>query len=846
MNERAASDEQAALHRVAALVAAGAGAADLFSAVAEEVARVVGVSTTMLARFEPEGVITVLASVDEATFAPGSRWPLDGTSVALAIRDSGAPARIDDYDGLGGTIAAGVRECGIRATAGVAITVDGAPWGLVRVGARGDEPLPADTAERLRDFTELVAIAIANAEARDRVRRLAEQQAALRRVATLAGSVTIEVLCRTVVDEIVEVLEVETASVEQAAPPGWLSVVASRNDPSFAAGTSWPLTGSSGSARVIRTGRPARVDDYTELHGEIAARARSAGLASSLSIPVLVDGVVWGVVGVGMTARQRLALDTEVRLRDFAALLATAISNERARERIGRLADEQAALRRVATRVAEGAAPEELFSAVAEEVAGILDVTSVRIFRQPSEGAAIVVASVGDAAGETSLDAPILVEDRVWGRIAVGGFRDGPPAGAGERLEAFTELVAAAIAKAQANEELRRLAREQAALGRVATLVARAAPLTEISAAVRGEQARLPELSDEALAALVATAVANAEAHNDLRALVEEQAALRRVATLVAAGASTGDLFGGVAVEVARVLGVPAALLERQLPDGSVRTLARSDDGAWPAGGAGISTPIMVDGERWGAIRVSARDRALPDDTEVRLRAFTELVGTAVSNAAARAELLASRTRIVAAGDDARRRTERDLHDGTQQRLIALGLDLQRIRATLDGEPARVLEGVERDLGSVLEDVRELSRGLHPPMLARRGLLASLRALARRSPLPVQLEVDLPERPPAAVETALYHVVVEALANAARHARASQVSVTVAMDEGPGASLHARITDDGVGGARIVGGAGLAGIADRIDALGGRLELESPPDAGTRISILLPLVPARH
>jgi signal transduction histidine kinase len=198
----------------------------------------------------------------------------------------------------------------------------------------------------------------------------------------------------------------------------------------------------------------------------------------------------------------------------------------------------------------------------------------------------------------------------------------------------------------------------------------------------------------------------------------------------------------------------------------------------------------------------------------------------------------------VAAGDDARRRTERDLHDGTQQRLIALGLDLQRIRATVDGEPARVLEDAERDLGSVLEDVRELSRGLHSPMLARRGLSASLRALARRAPFPVLLEVDLPDRPSPAIEAALYHVVAEVLTNTARHARATEASVTVSA--AGRVSLHAAISDDGVGGARLVAGAGLAGLFDRIDALGGRLELDSPHGGGTRISILLPIVPATY
>ena len=314
-------DEQAALRRVATLVAVGAGPGELFAGLAEEVVRVLGVPTIMLARFEPEGVITVLASVNEPAFEAGSRWPLDGPSVPLAVRERVGPARIEDYTGLTGAIAAGDRDSGVIATAGVPVMVDGEVWGVIRVGARDNESLPQDTEERLHDFTELLAIAIDNAESRDRVRRLAEQQAALRRVATLvANGASIEVLCQRVVDEIAKVLDVETVAVDRAEPAGWLVVVASHNDPTWAPGTRWPLDGTSGSANVIRTGRPVRVDDYTALRraGAIAERARTVGLASSLNVPILVDAAVWGVIGVAMTARQRLALDTEVRLRDFA------------------------------------------------------------------------------------------------------------------------------------------------------------------------------------------------------------------------------------------------------------------------------------------------------------------------------------------------------------------------------------------------------------------------------------------------------------------------------------------------------------------------------------------------
>ena len=196
----------------------------------------------------------------------------------------------------------------------------------------------------------------------------------------------------------------------------------------------------------------------------------------------------------------------------------------------------------------------------------------------------------------------------------------------------------------------------------------------------------------------------------------------------------------------------------------------------------------------------------------------------------------------MSAGDEARRRIERNLHDGTQQRLIALGLDLQRVRATIQADPAGQagFERMERDLESILEDLRELSHGLHPPLLSRVGLGPSLRALARRSPIPVHLDVDLPERPSTMVETAMYYVVSEALANAIKHSRASAVTVTISSNRA-GRRLHAAVTDDGVGGAEPSGGSGLIGLTDRVEAIGGTISIASPPRGGTALSVRLPI-----
>jgi PAS domain S-box-containing protein len=256
-----------------------------------------------------------------------------------------------------------------------------------------------------------------------------------------------------------------------------------------------------------------------------------------------------------------------------------------------------------------------------------------------------------------------------------------------------------------------------------------------------------------------------------------------------------------------------------------------------------VGAPVIVEGKVWGALIAGTdSDELLPAGAELRVASFAELIATAVSNAATRSELIASRARIVTASDEARRRIERDLHDGAQQRLVALGLDLQAVEMSIPPELQEArsgLERVQREIEAVLEGVRELSQGLHPALLSQGGLGPSFRALARRSPIKVNLDVVVEKRPPESIETAAYYVVSEALTNAAKHSAASEVSVTVTTT---GNMLRATIEDDGTGGAEASAGSGLIGLIDRVEALGGRFALDSPLNEGTRISIELPLV----
>lgn len=373
-----------------------------------------------------------------------------------------------------------------------------------------------------------------------------------------------------------------------------------------------------------------------------------------------------------------------------------------------------------------------------------------------------------------------------------------------------------------------------------------------------------------------------------LRILVKQQEALRRMATLVAQGVVTpSEVYSAVAEEMVRCLDCDGAGIFRYDPDGSAIVIAGSskpgseylpvgermpfdDDNllAWilqtgrPAKhddieGArgpviarvrefgirsGVGAPIAVNGRVWGAAIVASSQREpLPSATEERVSDFADLVAAAIANAANRAELIASRARIVAAADDARRRLERNLHDGAQQQLIALGLDARMAEASVPSELddlKQQLAHLASGLAEANEDLQEISRGLHPAILSKGGLLRAIKALARRSAIPVTFDLTVDRRLPDSAEVAAYYVVAEGLANAAKHSRASEVTVSVNTDD---AKLILRVQDNGIGGARVGKGSGLIGLVDRVEALGGQLTIDCPPEGGTLLDAAIPL-----
>jgi signal transduction histidine kinase len=296
-------------------------------------------------------------------------------------------------------------------------------------------------------------------------------------------------------------------------------------------------------------------------------------------------------------------------------------------------------------------------------------------------------------------------------------------------------------------------------------------------------------------------------------------------------------LEAGLSAETVLRTGEPARVDSYHGLSGAVAETMRSSGYS-----ATVAVPIRLGGMIWGALIGALREEeTLPPDTERRMAAFADLVALVLTSATAREELKASRARIVEASDAARRRLERNLHDGAQQRLVAVSLSLRMATARVEADPATartLLEGAGAELDAALKELRELAQGLHPAVLVNRGLRAAIEALATRAPFPVELGAVTPERLPEPVEVAAYYVVSEALANAAKHAGASLVTVRATAEDGVAV---VEIADDGRGGAVASEGSGLRGLADRVEALGGRLTLDSQAGRGTRVLAELPL-----
>jgi signal transduction histidine kinase len=526
-------------------------------------------------------------------------------------------------------------------------------------------------------------------------------------VATLvAEGVQPQDLFAVVAEEVARVVDVPLVSVVRYELDGTATECAgfSPEGPLFPVGKRWPLEGTNVLQLVRESSGPARIDDYLELEGEIADAVRRSGIRSTVGVPVVAAGRVWGVMVVSTTEHDPLPQGIEARLAEFTELLSTAIENAESREALAQLADEQATLRRMATLVAQGVPPGEIFSAVSEEVGRLVGSDTAAVVRFEHDPASIVVVGVGQSV---------------------------PGIPIGTRWELDDGLASTEVYRS-------------------------------------GRSARI--------------------------------------------NARDWASVSGPIHEPARRVGLAST----------------------------VASPISVEGRLWGTISASAKE-PLPVGTEARLERFSELLATAIANAEGKSELAASRRRIVAASDETRRRIERDLHDGTQQRLVSLGLTVRAAEANIppDERDLRAeLSRISMGLADAVEDLQEISRGIHPAILSQGGLGPALRTLARRSAIPVELDVATDTRLPESIEVAAYFVASETLANATKHAQASLIEVSLAPRNG---SLTLSIRDDGVGGADPARGSGLVGLTDRVEALGGSIRVSSRPGEGTHVTAELPL-----
>ena len=500
------ADEQAALRRVATLVARGAPQAEVFAVVAREVAVCLGVPLISIVRFEIDGTATHVGVWGEQNPHPvGTTWRLDEHGASGIVSRSGRSARVD-YAHVPGEIAAKlVHEAGIRSAVAVPIVVSGRSWGAMMSLSTATTPQAAATEARLASFTELVATAIANAEAREELQQLADEQAALREVATLvargAGPQEVFEAVAEVTGRLIGAASVNlarfTADEHNLTISGW-----SKHGTHVPPGTRLPLAGVSINAIVWRTQAPGRVDSYEDLPGPLSARLRELGIMTEVGAPVIVDGSLWGALYAGTDQPEPLPPGAEWRLASFAELIATAIANAEARRQLQQLADEQTALREVATLVARGAEPSAVFDAVCEVTGRLIDAAVVNLSRFTSDGANVTMAgwsqrgnhvppgtrlpldgqSVGVLVKRTrapsrvddyesvsgqlaarvrelgirsGVGAPVIVDGGVWGVLIVGTDQPEPlPAGTELRVASFAELVATAVSNATARSEL--------------------------------------------------------------------------------------------------------------------------------------------------------------------------------------------------------------------------------------------------------------------------------------------------------------------------------------------------------------------------------------------------------
>jgi GAF domain-containing protein len=855
-------DDRRALLKIAALVSQGAPEQEVFAAVTEAVAKLTGATAVPIFRFEPGDLMRLLAVWTESRVAQpiDQRAPM-GTAMR-SMRDTPRPMRLDPLPEDAAFSEVG-DAMGVSAVVAVPILVERAVWGVVMACYEAQDQIHPDTVRRIDEFIGMVSVALLNAERRTYLQQLIDQQEALRLIGALVASDAPE---RDVLDAVVQhtarLLRADIAVVVGFHDDQDGEVLASAGQAGVEIGTRWPTTGEGSIPTVLKTGRSARIEDLTGLKGVWPAIGSRLGMASSAAAPITIDGRVWGALAVGSTAGP-LSPRIEEQLTSFADLAGSAVAGSHARGQLRLVAEEQGALRRVAELVARGAGQDELFQSVATEAFHLIDRIGITLMRQDpgmvfpvvaihegpvpvgtsvvitdeDQGIVANVVRTGRAVRQDNYDrlrgrawardefgvssgvgVPITVGGRVWGVLGATTQVNEPlPDDVEHRLDQFARLIAAALANAQAREELEERAAEQSALRRVAELVARAEDPQRIFDTVTREAAQLlggmptTLLRFEPGREFVLLATAGGPAPPGTRIQYPAGSVADRVRH-----SGRGERIDDYGTE-------PDADLAVQI---GVR--------------AAVQVPVMVGGSTWGMLSATSPDKPLPPATTRRLVQFADVIGAAVANADSRAQLRASRARLVATADETRHRVQRDLHDGAQQRLVQSVISLKLARRALaedDREAlAELLDDSLEKAERAIADLRDLVRGILPGSLSLSGFAAAAETLARDLPIPVDVDVDVP-RLPVGLETTAYFITAEALTNVVKHAAATRAGMIARVD---GDELLLEIHDDGRGGAEA-GGSGLTGLRDRVDALEGTLRIESPAGGGTRLRATLPL-----
>jgi signal transduction histidine kinase len=849
----------AALQRVSALVATDSGPKEICDAVAHEMARLTDADAAWIVHFN-SGDFILLPGIwppAELSLPIGTRQEISD-ELRLA-RDAAVPYRVDtlDPEATGPFVEEALR-LGIVASLGVPIFLHGQVWGLGVVTLLRQGSFSDSHERSLAHFLELVSPALASSQALTEARQADEGQRAFSSVAGLASAdPQSDELFRAIAVEASRVIQGVPVTLVQFTKGGTEAKVLAVSGGHIEVGRTFPTPDDSIVARAARSGRPERIDDYPLR--SIEGAAGPLDVRAAVASPVTLGNEPWGALA-GFSDDGILPPDAEHWLSLFAAIGSAAISGWKARSDLRRLSEEQTALMRVADLVARRRSEPELFDAVAREASGILDHVAIVLFRLADERTMYVVASHGgpipvgtrleipkddggdfdqliltllrrelgkgetDAADQIgshalglgfSVSVPVVVDERVWGRLSALGETEPLPASTAERLERFAEFVAPAIAASDAQSAVDRLAEEQASLLRVSEAVARGMPLHEVFETIAIEASNL------------LGGVATSLMQYDSSGAATSVSAYRSPAPIglqVPSDAhGIGDVFRtGRAVRVDSFEGTNLAGVARELDVLS-----------------GVAVPITVERMIWGTLTASSSGSPLASDVEVRLEKFAALAAVAIANAQNKEQLVASRARVQATADEARSRVQRDVHDGAQQQLIqtVLALKLALAAATRD-EPTDGL--ITEALGyaeRATSQLRDVVHGILPVSLSRGGLRAGLESLIVDFPVPVRLDFDAP-RCPSEIEVTAYFVIAESLTNVVKHAQASRIEVGVHIEDG---QLVVTIADDGIGGADPSRGSGMVGLNDRLQAQGGALAIESQLDRGTSLRATLPI-----